>query len=1350
MKPRATALGLWMLLAASVLPLIAQPEAATDFKSHLSNYEKGDRSPALIAALLPQLADPAKRNAVRDLLRDPLPVLELVALLKHPSLAVRLGSLELLEAKVGGDFSFNPWNTPGLPDNEGPLARWDQWAAQDSGKTGESSGKSLLGQDQRRSYLRDLLGQDADKASRARHMLESDGLGSVAFLEDFIIATPALPAGSRSQVRQAQYQIVLASALGPSAAETARNLAFGSRDQLLSALATAKAAGPFSLPILRDFIDNPDPLVRETAIDSILVSGGADAVPLVAPVLEKEADVNVIHGALRRLKDVPGAPSAKLAASFLGHPDEDLLVSAIQTCMKLAGGDETSPRFSESSGPTAKDGESAIIAALSDQRWRVRVAALEYVAGRKVSKASDAVMKALDDPDDFVRFAAMKTASALGLKIALPKFKAALLADEAMTGPVLDGYAAMKAIPDAEMLAHLAKATPEARIAAIRAAATDENLRNIVTTFATDADLDVTCAALRFLSSASDRVEQNDIASLLVQALRSDTPEKRSAVLDRLALPKIKSVDPATMQLLGAALERSEKTILDSLYEGFLKPLEMPESKEAPSASVIKIPAAQAALVAELIALSKDDTSPDLAYSAALSLARAGQPAGYTALTRMLPGLSIARKAAISEGLNEPSHQAALPLLQGLLQDPTEEIRITAAYCALSNDKAPAFTRLVLEELIRPGATLKPHEVYSYHLESIARSKSCATILRNWAIRVLQDEKSTNPLKILACISIRGNSPPTLLPVVTGLVRSSPNQWVRRAAAQVIGWSKSPDWKTLVDGLANDPSAFVRETVPAVANRQYSSWVHHFDDVHVQRDNYYSSSSSSRSVTKNPVILAALEKLAAPTEVSPIVRFNALFALMAVGRPVDVDAMVHLLRQQPEDAYAPIHLADWFEDSANKAGPGLRPLFAAIDINRIDTDKLKILKKRLNPGGTAPKSAVSFASLASLAAAPAAAQQVTPSAAETGKKVVRKSLPVVYFYKPGCHECTKARDLLEKLKRDHPTLAVEEHNILEAASVVLNQALCERFQVPSLKHSVAPSLFTQGGFLITVDITPPALAKLLGKTAGSNQDDAWKTIEQPQIEAAKEQVTQRYQALTLPVVIGAGLLDGVNPCAFATIIFFLSYLQIARRSRREMLLTGAAFILGVFLAYLAAGLVLYQVLATLHQRFAGIQNWLNIIFGGLALIAAVLSFRDAARAKAGRMDDMTLQLPGFLKNRIRGVIRTGARARRFVIAAFLAGIIISFLELACTGQVYAPIVYQIQQGKADAVAMLVLYNLAFILPLIVIFLLAYGGLRSETLLAFQERHAFVVKIALGVLFLVLAAFILFGDRLFSH
>jgi cytochrome c biogenesis protein CcdA len=51
-------------------------------------------------------------------------------------------------------------------------------------------------------------------------------------------------------------------------------------------------------------------------------------------------------------------------------------------------------------------------------------------------------------------------------------------------------------------------------------------------------------------------------------------------------------------------------------------------------------------------------------------------------------------------------------------------------------------------------------------------------------------------------------------------------------------------------------------------------------------------------------------------------------------------------------------------------------------------------------------------------------------------------------------------------------------------------------------------------------------------------------------------------------VVLAGLVDGLNPCAFATIIFFVSYLSLSGKKGKEILITGASFTVGVFIAYL--------------------------------------------------------------------------------------------------------------------------------------------------------------------------------------
>ncbi|MCW1885690.1 HEAT repeat domain-containing protein [Luteolibacter flavescens] len=1332
-----------LLLLCATLALSAQEPVADAIKALKASPPTADT----LASAVPLLADPTGRSSVRGaiLALDPFPSEELTGLLSHADLAVRLGALELLEEKAGGDFGFNPWATPDSPENEGPLARWKQWAGE---APGTAPKKDLFGDEQRRSYLHDLLGNDADKSARSRRMLEADGLGAVGFLEAFLSNSPTLPTGSRAKVREAQYQIVLSRPLGPQAASTARQLAFGSRDQTLAALGTLRGAGLVALPILRDFLQHADPLVRETAIDAMLSAGGAQSLPVIGPVLVAETDVNVIHGALRRLKEIPGDASLKLASSFLAHADEDLLVSAIQACLKLAGGSEDDFMFSGSGRkPKVAEGVQAevnqeILKALADPRWRVRTAALEFVAGRKVAEAKERCVELLSDPDDFVRFSAIKASAALGAEGAAAKLKEMFLADAGMVGPVLEGYAALSRSPDAEMVEKLGSYPPDARLAAIRAAEADSDLSDIVMRFANDPDLDVSCAAIRFLSSSADRVKTTEVASVLVSALRSDSPEKRAAALDRLALPPStnKQIDPALQQAMSVLPRGGEKTTLDPLYDAFIKAAG--QQVKAPAAKVDVIPGAQGELIKALNVIATD--SSEHSFRAALCLARAGDPGGLLILSRQLPQLSTAQRAAIAEQLYEPTRKEALDLLRQLLRDPIEEIRSAAAGSTLSNDDSPAFLSMLLEELASPESKLQPSEVYDYQFESVSRQSKLQPTLRAWALSVIRDEKSPTPLGVLALISLRQSFPASASEPVLALAKGSPDRWIRRAAWHAMGNNGTATFRQNLALLAEDPSPHVRAVLPEVSGRMSAAWMHRFDDTRSKNDSSWSYERQSRRLTAESK--AALEKMAA-TDPDECVRFEAMFALLSQSQTIDVAAFAAMIPRQPEEVAASFRVANWMAENSTRLGAGLAPVVAALDTTKVQPDKMQDILARIAPkdegGGFA-----SFSALVAGAEATAAAPQQTEEEDDAGEeKPVRETLKVIYFYKPGCAECDKASQLLETVKADFPLLQVERHNINETDGTLLNQALCSRFQVPSNKHTIAPAIFSQTGFLIREDILPQALGGLLSTTMSKAQDDAWSIIAKPEMAAAQEVVQEKFQALTLPVVLLAGLIDGINPCAFATIIFFLSYLQIARRTPREMLMVGAAFITAVFLAYFLAGLVLHKVLAQVTEHIAGIKPWLDWIFGGLALVAALLSFRDAMKARAGKIDEMSLQLPGFLKDRIRGVIRTGARARRFVIGAFLAGLAISFLELACTGQVYAPIIYHIQQGRMDAVAWLLAYNLAFIVPLIVIFGLAFTGMTSNALIAFQTKHTFAVKIALGLVFVALAWVIIFGQKM---
>jgi len=146
----------------------------------------------------------------------------------------------------------------------------------------------------------------------------------------------------------------------------------------------------------------------------------------------------------------------------------------------------------------------------------------------------------------------------------------------------------------------------------------------------------------------------------------------------------------------------------------------------------------------------------------------------------------------------------------------------------------------------------------------------------------------------------------------------------------------------------------------------------------------------------------------------------------------------------------------------------------------------------------------------------------------------------------------------------------------------------------------------------------------------------------------------------------------------------------------------------------------------------------------------IMSIRDGILCSRGRLQDIALQLPGVLKTGIHGVIRRGSRHAHFVVAAFVVGVAISVLELACTGQVYLPTIgYMLEKGEnaGGAIGYLFLYNIMFIAPLVAIFVIASFGLTSEALTRFLQKHAALVKFSTAALFLLLFLFFLFGSLL---
>ncbi len=184
--------------------------------------------------------------------------------------------------------------------------------------------------------------------------------------------------------------------------------------------------------------------------------------------------------------------------------------------------------------------------------------------------------------------------------------------------------------------------------------------------------------------------------------------------------------------------------------------------------------------------------------------------------------------------------------------------------------------------------------------------------------------------------------------------------------------------------------------------------------------------------------------------------------------------------------------------------------------------------------------------------------------------------------------------------------------------------------------------------------------------------------------------------------------------------------------------------MGVFLAYLLIGLGLYKILDLMGSWLAILGRWVYALTAILCFGLAIFSFLDYLKARQGKIEDMSLNLPHALRLRINAIIRQGRSAEAYAAGAFATGLVISFLELACTGQIYLPtiiFVSSIPELRLRAIAFLVLYNVLFILPLVVVFILAYYGTTSKDLTNFLQRHAAAVKLGMVILFLSLASWL---------
>lgn len=229
--------------------------------------------------------------------------------------------------------------------------------------------------------------------------------------------------------------------------------------------------------------------------------------------------------------------------------------------------------------------------------------------------------------------------------------------------------------------------------------------------------------------------------------------------------------------------------------------------------------------------------------------------------------------------------------------------------------------------------------------------------------------------------------------------------------------------------------------------------------------------------------------------------------------------------------------------------------------------------------------------------------------------------------------------------------------------------------------------------------------------------------------------------LSIPIVIGAALLDSINPCVFGVLIFLIAFMTRVFKSPNKMLLFGFLYTVVVYVTYLIIGFGILKI--TVDTGIASTFYWIAAL---IAIFAGLLEIKDFFWYGKG----FSLQMiPGgaerikFYTSKIEKMEQR--HPLLLVLTTAMLGILVVLVELPCTGAPYLAILGLLSQGSyAQAIPLLLLYNLVFVLPLFVIIAIAYFGASSEQLEEWRKEHKGLMRLVVGIFLLGLGLYMLYS------
>ncbi|MCI0503419.1 hypothetical protein L0Y65_01770 [Candidatus Micrarchaeota archaeon] len=211
-------------------------------------------------------------------------------------------------------------------------------------------------------------------------------------------------------------------------------------------------------------------------------------------------------------------------------------------------------------------------------------------------------------------------------------------------------------------------------------------------------------------------------------------------------------------------------------------------------------------------------------------------------------------------------------------------------------------------------------------------------------------------------------------------------------------------------------------------------------------------------------------------------------------------------------------------------------------------------------------------------------------------------------------------------------------------------------------------------------------------------------------------------AITLPVLIGAALVDSINPCTIAVMVLLCGAILCAK-GRNSALLAGLIFSFVIFFMYVLYGLGIMKAIAALELTRA---FYTLVTLGALAL--ALMEINAYFNYKPGFL---AVEMPMFLRPYAKKITASATSPAGVAVAAVFC----SLFLLPCSSGPYLLVLGMLAKAATmQTIGYLVLYNLFFILPMVVITVAVYLGKTTiEKVNETKEKYIRLIHLVSGII-----------------